>query len=541
MSQSQLVNRHKENNRVRQDLGLLRIFNYYRLLLSVVLVSGYFNEASKVFLGLEKPSLYLTTALLYTGLNLLLLFALRRAQQLQPQQIIVNICIDILVLGLLTYASGGVANGLGNLLIVAVAAGSILLSGRYSLLFAALGSITLTSVEVYRATALPDTAQHYLQAGLLGIILFATAVFIRHISKRIQISESLAQQRASDVAQLEKMNLLIIQRMRTGITVCDPQGNVRMMNEAARSLLVKENGDPYNTRTQQLPPALKKRVEQWLQNPQRRTSPFQASPETPEVQANFAALRQQDTSNILIFLEDNSKAIQHAQQLKLASLGQLTASIAHEIRNPLGAISHAAQLLAESETLDSADQRLSKIIQQHSVRMNNTIENVLELSRRQPASPQTISLSSWINNFVSSYNEIETTQGAFKINIQPDSLEVRFDPSQLQQVISNLCQNGLRYSQQKTGKATIDLRAGTLPGSELPYLDIIDEGPGIDTETAARLFEPFYTTERTGTGLGLYISRELCQANNARLDHIASYQNGCCFRIIFPHPKQLAD
>lgn len=541
MSQPQLFNRRKDNNRRRQDLGLLRIFNYYRLLLSVVLVSGYFNEASKDFLGLENPSLYLSTALLYTGLNLILFFVLRRAQQLQPQQIIVNICVDIITLGLLTYASGGVANGLGNLVIVAVAAGSILLSGRYSLLFAALGSITLTSVEIYRSTVLPDSPHHYLQAGLLGIILFATALFIRHISKRIQTSENLAQRRATDVAQLEKMNLLIIQRMRTGIVVCDPQGNVKMMNKAARSLLIKENEDHSRTNTHRLPAPLKERVEQWLQNPQRRTSPFQASPEAPEVQANFVALRQQDTSNILIFLEDNSKAAQHAQQLKLASLGQLTASIAHEIRNPLGAISHAAQLLGESEALDPADQQLSKIIQQHSVRMNDTIENVLELSRRQPAAPQTIRVSSWINNFVTSYNETEAIQGIFNIDLQSDTLDVRFDPSQLQQVISNLCQNGLRYSQIKTGNAVIHLRAGTLTGSELPYLDVIDEGPGIDTDTAGRLFEPFYTTERTGTGLGLYISRELCQANNARLDHIASYQNGCCFRIIFPHPKQLAD
>lgn len=541
MSQPQLSNKYNNDSRRLQDLGLLRIFNYYRLLLSVVLVSGYFNEASKVFLGLEKPSLYLTTAVLYSGFNFMLLFALRKAKQLQPQQIIANICVDIITLGLLTYASGGVANGLGNLVIVAVAAGSILLSGRYSLLFAALGSITLTSVEIYRATALPDVSHHYLQAGLLGILLFATALFIRHISNRIKTSENLAQQRASDVAHLEKMNLLIIQRMRTGIAVCDPQGHIKMMNEAARELLVKENRDPNNTHEHLLPIPLKERLGQWLQNPQLRTTPFQISPEAAEVQANFAALRQQDTANILIFLEDNSKAAQHAQQLKLASLGQLTASIAHEIRNPLGAISHAAQLLAESESLDPADQRLSNIIQQHSVRMNDTIENVLELSRRKPAAPQTLQLSAWLNNFISSYNETETATGNFNLDINPASLEVRFDPSQLQQIVSNLCQNGLRYSQQKTGLPVIHLRAAMLAVNKQPYLDIIDEGPGIDTETAARLFEPFYTTERTGTGLGLYISRELCQANNARLDHIASYQNGCCFRIIFPHPKQLAD
>lgn len=540
MSQPQAFNRRKDDDRKRQDLGLLRIFNYYRLLLSAVLLSGYFNEASKVFLGLEKPSLYLITTLFYSGLNLLLFFALKRAQQLRTPQIIVNICIDIITLGVLTYASGGVSSGLGNLLIVAVAAGSILLSGRYSLLFAALGTITLLAIEIYRSSFLADSPQHYLQAGLLGIILFATAVFIRNISKRIQTSESLAQQRATDVEQLEKMNRLIIQRIRTGIIVCDPQGELEMMNEAARSLLVKQDQNPDMVEAHQLPAPLQERLQKWLQNPQRRTSPFQYSPETPEVQANFASLRQEDKSNILIFLEDNTKAAQYAQQLKLASLGQLTASIAHEIRNPLGAISHAAQLLGESDTLQAADQRLGKIIQDHSVRMNITIENVLELSRRQAPSPQSFALKSWLQQFIVSYNEIEVEQGDFQLSVEPESLPVRFDPSQLQQVISNLCQNGLRYSLKQTAKASLQLQAGTLPDSELPYLDIIDAGPGIDQQSAARLFEPFYTTEPTGTGLGLYISREICQANNARLDHIASFEDGCCFRIIFPHPKQLA-
>lgn len=523
--------------RQRHDASLLRILNYYRLTLSLVFISGYFNEASQVFLGLEKPSLYLITSVLYGLLNLTLFFVLRRDPVLQPQQIILNICLDILVLSLLTYANGGVASGLGNLIIIAVAAGSILLSGRYNLLFAAIGSISLIAIEVYRATTLVDISHHYLHAGLLGIILFATALFIRQISNRIQTSERLAARRATDIMQLEKMNRLIVQRMRTGIIVSDLNGRVEMMNEAAQELLEVKDHANASTQTMFLPAPLLDRLKMWLQNPHRRTSPFKTAIENPEVQANFASLQQQQDSSILIFLEDNSKSMQQAQQLKLASLGQLTASIAHEIRNPLGAISHAAQLLAESESLDSADQHLSNIIHEHTIRLNDTIENVLELSRRHPASPQPINLSDWLIEFSDQFNQTEVDQGKFFVSVQPEHLEIRFDSSQLQQVLNNLCENGLRYSMQKTGKPVIHLNAGLQADTDQPYLDIIDEGPGIDSQTASRLFEPFHTTERTGTGLGLYISRELCQANNARLDHIASYQGGCCFRIIFPHAQ----
>jgi len=537
MSQTQSNRQQHEYPRQRQDIGLLRILNYYRLTLSLVLISGYFNETSQVFLGLEQLSLYLITSVFYGLLNLALFFVLRRDRALLPQQIVLNISIDIIVLGLLTYANGGVASGLGNLMIFAVAAGSILLNGRYSLLFASLASITLIVVEVYRATTLVDISHHYLHAGLLGIILFATALFIRQISSRIQSSERLAARRASDIVQLEKMNRLIVQRMRTGIIVSDLNGQVEMMNEAAQELLLVENSPDASTQTMHLPTPLLDRLQMWLQNNQRRTSPFRTAADNPEVQANFASLQQQGQSSILIFLEDNSKALQQAQQLKLASLGQLTASIAHEIRNPLGAISHAAQLLGESEALDAADQHLSNIIHEHSIRLNDTIENVLELSRRHPPSPQQINMLDWLNEFSCSFNETETAQGDFSVIVEPEQLDIRFDSGQLQQVLNNLCHNGLRYSLQKTGKATIHLKAGLRADTGQPYLDIIDDGPGIDEATASRLFEPFYTTERTGTGLGLYISRELCQANNARLDHIASYQDGCCFRIIFPHSQ----
>jgi len=526
--------------RQQQDRRLFRIFNYYRLLLSLTLLFTYSNELGKVFIGLEYPLLFIVTTLAYTAINLILAMILLSDQVLRPQQIALNIVVDILALSLLTYANGGVGSGFGILIILSIAAGSILIRGRYAVLFAAISSIAMLALEIYRATA-DTTAPNYFQAGVLGMVFFATALFVKRISLRIDASEDLATQRATDIAHLEKLNRLIIQRMRTGIIVCNQEGVVHMMNEAAVFLLSQQNSEEGEASAEisKLPRPLMQRLIEWRQNPQRRTSPFQTTSENPQIQANFTAFMQEESTDVLIFLEDNTKAIQQAQQLKLASLGQLTASIAHEIRNPLGAISHAAQLLDESKNLDDADRRLTHIVQSHSRRMNSTIENILELSRRRPSSPEPILLSSWLKDFVAAFNEGERNAGEFTVQVLPEDMEVQFDPSQLEQILTNLSRNGLLYSQTKTGHAVVHFNAGIRADNELPYLDIIDEGAGVAPEALPHLFEPFYTTERSGTGLGLYISRELCQANNARLDHIANQSGGCCFRIIFPHPKQI--
>lgn len=528
-------------DRQRQDKKLLRIFNYYRLTLSLILLFTYFNEIGKDFIGLEYPLLFIATTLFYTTINLGLALLLLRDHILRPAQISGNILIDIAVLSLLTYANGGVGSGFGILIILSIAAGSILIRGHHTMMFAAAASLAMLSIEIYRAL-IDNALPHYFQAGVLGMVFFATSLFTKGVSRRIDTSENLATQQATDIAHLEELNRLIIQRMRTGIVVCNQEGQIRMMNQAAVILLSDKEAilSPTQRNFGTLPEPLQQRFNDWQHNPRRRPSPFQVSPKNPEIQANFAPLLDGDKSEVLVFLEDNSKAIQRAQQLKLASLGQLTASIAHEIRNPLGAISHAAQLLDESESLIDADRRLAHIVQDHSKRVNNTIENILELSRRRPSSPDNIRLKPWLEEFTLAFNEAEQNTGIFTLEVMPDDLEVQFDPSQLNQVVTNLSKNGLRYSEKQTGTATLHLRAGVRRSSELPFLDIIDEGPGVDGEALPHLFEPFYTTERSGTGLGLYISRELCQANNARLDYITGRSGGSCFRITFPHPKQIA-
>jgi two-component system sensor histidine kinase PilS (NtrC family) len=263
-------------------------------------------------------------------------------------------------------------------------------------------------------------------------------------------------------------------------------------------------------------------------------------PDGPLLQPSFIPLQRSGEQHTLIFLDDISQVTQQAQQLKLASLGRLTAGIAHEIRNPLGAISHAAQLLQESEDLEEPDRRLAQIIQDHSRRMNTVIENVLQLSRRRQAEPQLLDLKYWLHRFASEFRSSARPDQTLHLETQSGSLQTRMDPHQLTQILSNLVQNGLRYSAQKHQLGQVWLKLYRDPESDLPTLEVLDDGPGVPVDQMQHIFEPFYTTDNKGTGLGLYISRELCESNQARLDYKLREGGGSCFRITFAHPRKLS-
>ena len=237
---------------------------------------------------------------------------------------------------------------------------------------------------------------------------------------------------------------------------------------------------------------------------------------------------------ILVFLEDSRIVAERMQSMKLAALGRLTASIAHEIRNPLGAVSHAGQLLAEAEGLDDEERRLTEIIRAQTGRVNTIIETVLQLSRRQQTRPELLELAPWIADFVDEFmRERSLARGDLVVrdDSPSDDTTVRMDPSHLHQVLSNLCDNALRHAPAGRG-ARIELRLGRT-GAGAPCLDVLDRGPGVDAAIAQHIFEPFYSASAQGTGLGLFISRELCECNRARLSYRARAGGGSSFRISF--------
>jgi len=371
----------------------------------------------------------------------------------------------------------------------------------------------------------------YTQAGLLGAGFFATAILARLLAQRVRESEDLAHQRGIDLANLTELNAHIIQQMDAGVVVVDAHGRVRLLNTAAWYLL----GMPADTHRDlaHLCPELSRQVNAWRTDHGIEPKIFRPLSESNAVLPRFAVLGQTAGTGLLITLEDAAALAEQAQQMKLAALGRLTASIAHEIRNPLGAVSHAAQLLEESPDLAESDRRLTRIICDQAWRLNGVIENVLLLSRREPARLEDLSLAPLLNQIaVDLRTRPEAETVTITATVSPPDLTARFDSSQIRQVLDNLCRNALRHARREDGTLHLRLEASMAMDQGI-LLDVLDDGPGIPAEIARQIFEPFFTTRRDGTGLGLYLARELCEANLARLTYQPIPETGSRFRIRF--------
>jgi two-component system, NtrC family, sensor histidine kinase PilS len=519
----------------------LHALNLYRLTLSGLFLALSMTASEPTVLGQTDPELFRAASAFYLLFAFLCGLMIRSRWPDFRTQVYTHVFADVLAITILMHASGGVGSGMGMLLLIAVATGSLLMGGRMAALFAAVAALAVLGQQGYMHLLRPGLASAaYMQAGLLGAAFFATALLAHALARQLRESEALAEQRGVDLANLAQLNETIIQRMDVGVIVVDAEQHVRLMNGAARSLL----GAPAHADGEDIGricPALRAQLVHW--DGTRRYEPRRFRPKAngPELLPRFNRLGPQENSGTLVFLEDTAAMAQQVQQMKLAALGRLTASIAHEVRNPLGAISHAGQLLAESPALDDADRRLTEIIRDHSQRVNTIVENVLQLSRREASKPEVLALRPWLEAFVRELRESEgLAPGRIAVTIQPLDAEVRIDPSHLHQVLWNLCQNGLRHGRIDDKPAQLALHGGVMP--ELPgvYLDVIDSGPGVPPALAEQVFEPFFTTQAQGTGLGLYIARELCECNQARLAYLPAPSGGSCFRIHFAAADGLA-
>jgi len=530
-----------ERRRFLLNLSLLKTYAYYRVLVGIALLGVFLQPFVSTRIGSLNDTLFFWSAIAYSGINLLSAVTTNALppRLFERQAItVVVVLVDVIALACLTYLSGGVSSGLGVVLLISVAAASIFVEGRASTFIAAVATIAMLYEEFYLGLSTIYISADYFQAGILGITYFAAALSIRYLSNRLRRTEITSLSRAAEVADLERVNRSIVQRMRTGILVVDREDHVRMANQSARSLLGLASRDD---ELGAVPTALATRLGDWRMDTYVRGGPFHVTPTTPEIRANFSAVRSEDPAgDVIVFLEDTTEIAQQAQQLKLAALGRLSASIAHEIRNPLGAISHAAQLLSESQSLEKGDRRLTDIIHSHCKRLNGVIENVLEVSRRRPPSPIRLNLKEWLEQFATEFKQAGMDDADIKLNVNPTGTEIRIDPGQLGQAVTNLVQNGLRYSRAATGRAAVLLEGGIDPATERPYLNVIDRGAGVPEGKEKNLFEPFFTTERTGTGLGLYITRELCEANQARVTYSRHEGGGSNFRITFAHPDRIS-
>ena len=224
----------------------------------------------------------------------------------------------------------------------------------------------------------------------------------------------------------------------------------------------------------------------------------------------------------------------------IAALGRLSASIAHEIRNPVGAISHASQLLGESEQLGDGERRLLDIMKRNAARVNEIIENVLSLSRREASRPELIGLQGWLEVFHDEFcATMQWPEARLKIApLDNLPLEIQADPSHLRQILWNLCENAIKYGVRELPEGVIELRQGRLKSSLRPFLEVFDPGPGIEPGLAERIFEPFVTGSERGSGLGLFLARELAQTNGATLLYERPPGGGSIFRLVFSDPQR---
>ena len=436
------------------------------------------------------------------------------------------------------HASGSIQSGLGTLLIVTIATASILTEKRSSIFFAAIATITILLEHSYIVIYDIPIKINFSQAGMLGTALFATAFITQFLVKRVQESEALAQQRGIDLEKMEVLADYIVQRMQTGIVVIDHQQNIRLINDSARRLLNVENVNHF-PKLNDLSPELTQELDFSQSSSEYESKIIRPTKNSAEVTPRFAQLGKNNRGGTLIFLEDTAGLAQQAQQLKLASLGRLTASIAHEIRNPLGAISHAGQLLAESENLIKNEKRMVEIILDHSRRMNTIIENVLQLSRRQASQPLKIHLNHWLENFIEEFTSINhLAENYVEYQCEKD-IHIIFDPTQLQQILWNICSNALRYTKAQANQAGLTIQSHIKDNSNNAVLDVMDYGSGIPESELENIFEPFFTTDSKGTGLGLYIARELCESNQARLSYLKTDDNLSCFRITFADKRRI--
>jgi len=519
----------------------LRLLTFYRLILAGLLTVLFFGIPDNSALGTYKPDLYTLTCVFYLAFSVAAGFTARLRRPGYELQTVIQILVDIAAITLLIFASGGPAGGLGILLIITVAAGSLLMPGRMAFLFAAMAAMAIMGEQIYSTLLLQiPRSSGYTEAGLLGAALFATASMAYLMARRIHESETLARRRGIDIANLAKLNAHIVQRLQAGIIVTDSLHQIRLLNDTARKLLDLP-ADCENRPLAEISPPLYNKLMDWRQAPGRETSLLVSEATGASILPQFTLLGTADGIGALIFLEDTAAMAKQAQQMKLASLGRLTASIAHEIRNPLGAISHATQLLNESSELGNDDQRLMTIIRDHTRRVNSVVENVLRLSRPGSNLPQLIGLQDWLGKFMDEFiHSGNCRPDQASISVNPADLEIYMDPSQLHQVMWNLCQNAVHHTGADGMPVKIQLVGGRSDTTHAPYLDIIDNGPGIDPAMTDQIFEPFFTTKNSGTGLGLYIAREICESNQARLAYQAGVAGGSCFRITFQDTGELA-
>ncbi|HQT30181.1 MAG TPA: ATP-binding protein [Thiobacillus sp.] len=497
----------------------LDYFNLYRLTLAMALVFTSLLFGTSDMFAEGSGEVFQAYAYAYLVAAALFVLGIRARWPGFQIQLTAHIFADILFTMLLMGTSPRLADGMGLLLVVSIASGGLVGSGRLTLLYASIASIALLLQHGLSVLGNSSGSSSYFQIGLLCIGYFAIGWLAHTLTQRALRSETLAQQQGEELALLNRINALAIENSPDGLLAVRGDGVVRHASPRALTLLgVSVPVVPGITRLETCAPELAQLARQLSPH----VTPTLNAPHGP-LRVRCIPLATADGSRVLV-LEDQSQAAQAAQRLKLAALGRLTANIAHEIRNPLSAISHAAQLLSE-ESHDATQTKLTGIIENNARRLDRLVEEVLTLNRRDRLNPAIINKQTLEPLIAELLHAENIPQDVVAVNL-PERLHFQFDPDHLRQILWNLLRNAWQVCSKKAG--SIQIRMQKL-GDQV-QLDILDDGPGVSAEHQGKLFEPFFTTGAQGTGLGLFLARELAEANHAELAYVPGLW-GAHFRL----------
>ncbi len=508
-----------------------RVINYlnvYRMVITVLLGVGFFGGFIGTTSANQHPAFagaVLTGYLLFAAFHLFSAMRPRRDVYRLAQY---SMMTDILFLTLLLFSFGGLENGMGVLLIFAGALAAVLLPMRLALFLASVATISMISESVWREYP-AEGVQAVLRAGLYGVTAMLAALVAHQVAFWARDFRLIAERSRQTVSELEQVNALIIRRMRTGVIVVDADCNIRLMNESAWFQM----GSPpmRHKPLSEFSPRLEKALRRWREMATLVNQQVVLEPSQAQVSPSFVSLPIGDETGTLIFLADENLITRRAMQISVTTLGKLSSSIAHEIRNPLAAATHAAQLLEESPSIKLSDMRLVSIIQKQCKRMNGIVENILQLSRREQSKPESLELNDFLSELVGEFLSTQKSKNVdFKTHLAPGKAFVMYDRSQLSQCLWKLLDNSIDHA---TGTKVTRLRLSMRKDEQAGYcvITLEDNGPGIDKAQIKHIFEPFYSTRKDGSGLGLYIARQLCEANQSELTVDSEPGQGARFHI----------
>jgi two-component system sensor histidine kinase PilS (NtrC family) len=510
-----------------------RVVNYlniYRMIIAVMLASAYFSGLLRT--SLESGNGAIASALMVTYL-LFAAFYLYSAGRniINPFRLATySLFTDIFFISVLVVMLAGVEGGAGILLVFTSAVSAVLLPLRVALMLASVVSLTAIGTALWNFYIQVDTTESILQAGLYSVTAMISVVMANKLAYWARDYRLIAEKQKATLSELEQVNELVIRRMRTGVMTVDENCVIGIMNESAWFLMGSPSVRQRSLRS--LSPRLEQALKVWKQDTNSDPRPVVLEPSQAQVLPSYVALPGQVGFGAMIFLTDNNVVARRAVELSVNSLAKLSGSIAHEIRNPLAALNHASQLLEESPQIRLPEMRLINIIQNHAKRMNGIIENILQLSRREQSQPELVPLHTFLPEFA---NEFQLSQVNRQLDFQTaiDTAEtyVLYDKSQLSQCLWKLLDNAVDHASRHISIPMVQLALSQDPESGFCIITVADNGPGINKTQLSQIFEPFFTTRKEGSGLGLYIAKQLCEANQAELTVDSELGEGAFFHI----------